>query len=72
MKRFPWIVLAVLVNVAAAAAQTQPLDPRGKVHVPIGVPDTLDALKTFVEAEGCFSPGVGSYGVYFWVYDHNQ
>jgi hypothetical protein len=22
-----------------------------------------------VEAEGCFSPGVGSYGVYFWVYD---
>ncbi len=45
------------------------LDPKGKIHIPIGVPNTLDTLKTFVEAEGNFSPGVGSYGIYFWIYD---
>ena len=54
---------------APAPAPAKPLDPRGKVHIPIGLPDTLDTLKTFVEAEGTFSPGVGSYGVYFWLYD---
>ena len=46
-----------------------PLAPRGKIHVPIGIADTVDTLKTFVEAEGDFSPGCGSYGVYFWVFD---
>jgi len=46
-----------------------PLDPVGRIHIPIGIPDTLDALKTFVEAEGVFSPGCGSYGVYFWLFD---
>jgi hypothetical protein len=35
------------------------------------MPDTLDTLKTFVEAEGSFSPGFGTYGVYFWVYDRS-
>ena len=45
------------------------MDPRGKVHIPIGIANSVDTLKTFVEPEGCFSPGVGSYGVYFWVYD---
>lgn len=45
------------------------LDPRGKVHIPIGIADSLDTLKTFVEAEGIFSPGFGSYGIYFWVWD---
>ena len=49
-----------------------PLDPRGKVHMPIGIPNTLDTLKTFVEPEGNFSPGVGTYGVYFWLYDHQD
>ena len=39
------------------------------MHIPIGLPDSLDSLKTFVEAEGGFSPGVGSFGVSFWVYD---
>ena len=47
----------------------QPLDPRGEVHVPIGIANTVDTLKTFVEAEGNFSPGYATYGVYFWVYD---
>lgn len=45
------------------------LDPAGKTHIPIGQPNTVDALKTFVEAEGNYSPGVGSCGVYFWVWD---
>ncbi|MFO0926338.1 MAG: ADP-ribosylglycohydrolase family protein [Gemmataceae bacterium] len=46
-----------------------PFDPRGEIHIPIGVPNTLDTLKTFVEPEGCFSPGVGSYGIYCWTVD---
>jgi hypothetical protein len=54
---------------APAPPQRGPLDPRGKTHIPIGVADTLDALKTFVEAEGSFSPGVATYGIYFWIYD---
>ena len=51
------------------APAPDPLDPVGRIHIPIGIANTLDTLKTFVEAEGCFSPGVGSYGIYFWVYD---
>ena len=51
------------------AAGAAGLDPHGKVHIPIGIANSLDTLKTFVEAEGCFSPGVGSYGVYFWLFD---
>ena len=53
----------------ARVAAAGPLDPRGKVHIPIGKPDSVDTLKTFVEAEGCFSPGFGSYGVCFWLWD---
>ncbi len=45
------------------------LDPRGTIHIPIGAANTVDALKTFVEGEGNFSPGFGSYGIYFWVWD---
>ena len=58
---------------AAGSERTEaPLDPRGEVHIPIGIANTLDSLKTFVEAEGCFSPGVGTYGIYFWVYDNER
>src|SRR3954469_5647523 len=68
------LTLTALVPSAEAdpkpPAKPGPLDPRGRMHIPIGVPDTVDTLKTFVEPEGNFSPGVGSYGVYFWVYDH--
>ena len=53
----------------AAVDKPGPLDPKGRLHIPIGIPDTVDTLKTFVEPEGNFSPGVGSYGVYFWLYD---
>jgi hypothetical protein len=53
----------------AVGTESNQLDPRGKVHIPIGIANSLDSLKTFVEAEGNFSPGVGSYGVYFWIFD---
>ncbi|MBN1818758.1 MAG: hypothetical protein JW828_15460 [Sedimentisphaerales bacterium] len=48
------------------------LDPVGRVHIPIGLVNSLDTLKTFVEAEGCFSPGVGSFGIYCWIYDESE
>ena len=54
---------------AAERVSSSTLDPRGQVHIPIGIANTLDSLKTFVEAEGNFSPGVGTYGIYFWLYD---
>ena len=63
------LVVAGGAKPVMAGARRGPLDPRGTIHVPIGIPNTLDTLKTFVEAEGCFSPGVGSYGIYFWLYD---
>ena len=76
-KRLIWSVLIVVCVGAAAAkagagkdgAGRDSLSPRGRIHIPIGIANTLDTLKTFVEAEGNFSPGVGSYGVYFWVFD---
>ncbi|MBN1123540.1 MAG: hypothetical protein JXA82_00935 [Sedimentisphaerales bacterium] len=55
-----------------ASWSNEGLDPVGKMHIPIGLANTLDTLKTFVEAEGCFSPGVGSYGIYCWIYDESQ
>lgn len=56
----------------AAARTPAALDPVGDKHIPIGIPNRLDSLKTFVEAEGGFSPGVGSFGVSFWVYDATE
>jgi hypothetical protein len=56
---------------SAAVFAAGPLDPRGQIHVPIGIPNTVDTLKTFVEAEGNFSPGFATYGIYFWLYDPN-
>ena len=63
------LIVTALALLAATPSAAGPLDPRGTIHIPIGVPNTLDPLKTFVEAEGNFSPGLGSYGIYFWVYD---
>ncbi len=62
-------VVGLCLVALASAGGGQTLDPRGEIHIPIGVANTLDSLKTFVEAEGVFSPGVGTYGIYFWVYD---
>ncbi|MSU63288.1 MAG: hypothetical protein EXS31_12970 [Pedosphaera sp.] len=67
-----WLACALAWRLAGTAAIGAPLDPLGKIHIPIGVANTLDTLKTFVEAEGNFSPGFGSYGVYFWVWDGAQ
>jgi hypothetical protein len=63
------LILLLCGACAVSAAGRHPLDPRGNVHIPIGIANQLDTLKTFVEAEGNFSPGFGSYGVYFWVWD---
>ena len=61
--------LAVASLACDAVQGKGPLDPRGEVHVPIGLADSVDVLKTFVEAEGNFSPGFATYGIYFWLYD---
>jgi len=66
-----WACAAAFASVfiGVGRAQNGVLDPRGTIHIPIGLADTLDTLKTFVEAEGNFSPGFASYGIYFWVFD---
>lgn len=64
MIRRSFLALAALARLHAAG-----LEPRGEIHIPIGLPDSRDTLKTFVEAEGNFSPGFGSCGVAFWVFD---
>lgn len=61
--------LSSVAAVPALGQAADPFSPRGRLHIPIGIPDTLDSLKTFVEAEGNFSPGVGTYGIYYWLYD---
>jgi len=50
-------------------AARRDFDPRGQIHIPIGLADSLDSLKTFVEPEGCFSPGFATYGVCFILQD---
>ena len=40
--------------------------------MPIGIANAVDSLKTFVEAEGNFSPGFATHGVYYWVYDRGS
>lgn len=69
MKITGFFRIAILSVLAGATLQAGPFAPRGRVHIPLGVPDTRDTLKTFVEAEGNFSPGFGTFGVAFWVYD---
>jgi len=66
----PTVAISVLATWRVSFAGE--LDPRGEVHVPIGTANTVDSLKTFVEAEGNFSPGFATCGVYFWVYDRDR
>ena len=66
---FAVLAIAAAGLSAGEATAPVPLDPRGKIHIPIGIANTVDTLKTFVEAEGGFSPGCASYGIYFWIYD---
>lgn len=75
MRTRHFIAESLLLTVVLAGAlsgeqpKSSPLDPKGQIHIPIGIVNTVDTLKTFVEAEGNFSPGVGSYGIYFWLFD---
>ncbi len=61
--------LTLLSLLAFTPPARGPLDPVGKVHIPIGLANSLDSLKTFVEAEGGFSPGFATFGVSYWIYD---
>ena len=40
-----------------------------QVHLPIGIPNSVDTLKTFVEADGTFSPGFATYGISLVAHD---
>ena len=66
---FLGLICIFFVAACAAQASRSDLDPLGRTHIPIGLPDTVDTLKTFVEAEGALSPGFATYGIYFWVFD---
>jgi hypothetical protein len=66
------VLSSAIPREGAPAIPAASLDPRGQIHIPIGIANTLDTLKTFVEAEGNFSPGFGSFGVYFWIYDRQS
>ncbi len=60
---------AIAVALCVSAFAGDVLEPLGHLHIPIGIPNSLDTLKTFVEAEGNFSPGFATCGISFWVYD---
>ena len=64
-----FLILSPKSGAADRIERTSPLNPRGRIHIAIGLPDTVDTLKTFVEPEGCFSPGFATYGIHFWLYD---
>jgi len=75
MHRLNLLAITLLFGMGSLSTELcaqNPLDPAGRMHIPIGIPNTLDSLKTFVEAEGCFSPGNGSYGLYYWVHDQDE
>jgi hypothetical protein len=36
-----------------ARARAGRFDPEGKIDTPIGIANSMDALKTFVEGDGC-------------------
>jgi hypothetical protein len=61
-----------MTDITYQPARASELDPRGEIHMFIGMVNAPDSLKTCLEAEGCFSPGVGSYGIYLWLYDRDQ
>src|SRR6186713_518674 len=63
------LVLWLLVADALLAAEAP---SGGQLHIPIGAPDAPDTLKTFVEPDGSFSPGFGSFGVSFRLPDSEE
>ncbi|MGZ8915492.1 MAG: hypothetical protein ACXW1Z_20590 [Methylobacter sp.] len=46
--------------------------PRGRGHVPFGLPGTAEHDKAYLEPGGAFSPSVGSFGISVWVLDSNN
>jgi hypothetical protein len=72
--RWMFVSLAVLLalnNVPrfAEACRLPIPGPVGPVHAVIGSPNALDDTKSFVEPDGSYSPGIGSFGVGFTVRD---
>ena len=64
-----FVMMAIPVGgvIAAGGAERNELDPLGKVHIPIGIANSLDTLKTFVEAEGIFAlPVVEFYHSFYY------
>ena len=43
---------------------------RSDTHVMLGVPRSHEGLKTVVEPSNSFSPGVGTFGISTWLFDH--
>jgi len=64
-----YLLFLIFAICTLQAATVEDLDPGAQSHIPIGIPNSVDTLKTFVEAEGCFSPGFATFGVYAWVRD---
>ncbi|WNR46814.1 glucosidase family protein [Paenibacillus roseipurpureus] len=48
------------------------IQPRSDQHTVLAVPNTRDHRKTFAEPGGSFSPGVASFGITLWIYDHQN
>jgi len=45
---------------------------RSDTHIILGVPGTIDGLRTPVEPGNSFSPGPGTYGVSTWIYNQGE
>jgi hypothetical protein len=46
--------------------------PRSDSHMVLGIPGSEECFKTWVEPGNSFSPGLGSFGVSIWIYDHSE
>ena len=60
----PLLSFAVILLVLIPCSNAQDFRQKKNIHVPIGSINSLDALKTFVEDNGSFSPGLMSFGVH--------